>query len=277
MALTTLSVCFDALVARELASVAGSVPQKKNDILLELGKRGIGAVAEGLPVALEDGKNKLARELLTIGSVCAGQLSVITPAPPTQVNTRGQQSLIVYCGDAILRCCGSAGLYLRFALVGPAYCRSGSRLVEGDPFGSRSASKKSQHARTKESLASNVALFGLFSIVSPFLLQLIERGSGRILLVATERPTSPRVSFPHLVSSASDAPQLMARAAGSLLARHSYPSVCAMVFPHVVGDMLSQGDSFSGDAKVSEAIERGKLFRGTPHALLRFVPSQLLT
>ncbi|CAM9883333.1 unnamed protein product [Hapterophycus canaliculatus] len=48
----------------------------------------------------------------------------------------------------------------------------------------------------------------------------------------------------------------MARAAGSLLARHSYPSVCAMVFPHVVGDMLSQRDSFSGDAEISDAIER---------------------
>lgn len=51
--------------------------------------------------------------------------------------------------------------------------------------------------------------------------------------------------------------KLIARAAGSLLGRHSYPSVCAMVFPHVVGDMLSQADSFSADAQVSEAIERG--------------------
>lgn len=55
----------------------------------------------------------------------------------------------------------------------------------------------------------------------------------------------------------------MARAAGSLLARHSYPSVCAMVFPHVVGDMLSQRDSFSADAEVSEAIERGKVLPKT--------------
>ncbi len=50
----------------------------------------------------------------------------------------------------------------------------------------------------------------------------------------------------------------MARAAGSLLGRHSYSSVCAMVFPHVVTDMLNQANSFTGDAQVSEAIERGE-------------------
>lgn len=31
-----------------------------------------------------------------------------------------------------------------------------------------------------------------------------------------------------------------------------------MVFPHVVGDMLSQANSFSGDAQAAEAIERGE-------------------
>lgn len=87
MALTTLSVCFDALLARELASGSAGAPQKNGDKLFQLGTRGIGAVAEGLPVALKDGKNKVARELLTIGSVCAGQLSVMTPAPPTQVDS----------------------------------------------------------------------------------------------------------------------------------------------------------------------------------------------
>ncbi|CAM9314604.1 unnamed protein product [Ectocarpus sp. 4 AP-2014] len=132
MALTALSACVDALLARELALASGT-PLQNGDALLDLGRRGIGAVAEGLPVALADGKNKVARELLTIGSVCAGQLAVATPAPPTQ---------------------------------------------------------------------------------------------------------------------------LVARATGSLVGRHSYPSVCAMVFPHVVGDMLSQANSFSGDAHAAEAIER---------------------
>ncbi|CAM9355462.1 unnamed protein product [Ectocarpus fasciculatus] len=132
MAMTALSACVDALLARELALASG-VPLQNGDALLDLGRRGIGALAEGLPVALADGKNKLARELLTIGSVCAGQLAVATPAPPAQ---------------------------------------------------------------------------------------------------------------------------LVARATGSLLGRHSYPSVCAMVFPHVVGDMLGQANSFSGDAQAAEAIER---------------------
>lgn len=31
-----------------------------------------------------------------------------------------------------------------------------------------------------------------------------------------------------------------------------------MVFRHVVGDMLSQANSFSGDAQAAEAIERGE-------------------
>lgn len=84
MALTALSACVDALLARELALGAGT-PPPNGDVLLKLGSRGIGAVAEGLPVALADGSNILARELLTMGSVCAGQLSAITPAPPTQV------------------------------------------------------------------------------------------------------------------------------------------------------------------------------------------------
>lgn len=84
MALTAISTCVDALLAWELASSAGKVP-KNGETLLKLGVRGIGAVAEGLPVALADSKDILARELLTTGSVCAGQLSAITHAPPTQV------------------------------------------------------------------------------------------------------------------------------------------------------------------------------------------------
>lgn len=84
MALAALSACVDALLARELALGAGT-PTPNGDVLLELGSRGIGAVAEGLPVALADGGNMLARELLTMGSVCAGQLAAVTPAPPIQV------------------------------------------------------------------------------------------------------------------------------------------------------------------------------------------------
>lgn len=86
MALTSLSSCIDALLARELALSANTALPQNGDVLLQLGTRGVGAVAEGLPVALADEKNVLARELLTIGSVCAGRLSVITPAPPTQVS-----------------------------------------------------------------------------------------------------------------------------------------------------------------------------------------------
>lgn len=52
--------------------------------------------------------------------------------------------------------------------------------------------------------------------------------------------------------------QILARAAGSLLCRHDYPSVCAAVFPHVVRDMVEQADSFSGSAEVSEAYSRGE-------------------
>lgn len=85
MALTALSACVDALLARELGSAAGAAAPEDEDVLLRLGSRGIGAVAEGLPVALADGNNSLARELLAIGGVCAGQLSAITPAPPAQV------------------------------------------------------------------------------------------------------------------------------------------------------------------------------------------------
>lgn len=52
------------------------------------------------------------------------------------------------------------------------------------------------------------------------------------------------------------ATQVLTRAAGSLLCRHDYSSVCAAVFPHVVRDMVEQAESFSGDAEVSEAINR---------------------
>lgn len=88
MALTALSACVDALLARELALGAGTPHPPNQDVLLNLGSRGIGAVAEGLPVALADSNNMLARELLTMGSVCGGQLSAITPAPPIQVQRR---------------------------------------------------------------------------------------------------------------------------------------------------------------------------------------------
>lgn len=84
MALTALSACVDALLVWELAATAGT-PLKDGGMLQQLAVRGISAVAEGLPVALESSKNVLARELLLTSSVCAGQLSVITPAPPTQV------------------------------------------------------------------------------------------------------------------------------------------------------------------------------------------------
>ncbi len=87
-AVTALSTCVDAFLARELGSAAGTAALENEDVLLRLGSRGIGAVAEGLPVALAEGKNTLARELLAIGGVCAGQLSAITPAPPTQVRRR---------------------------------------------------------------------------------------------------------------------------------------------------------------------------------------------
>lgn len=85
MALTALSACVDALVAWELGASAGAFPKDEGHSLLELGTRGIRCVGEGLPGALDGSKNALARELLCVGSVCAGQLSVITPAPPTQV------------------------------------------------------------------------------------------------------------------------------------------------------------------------------------------------
>ena len=85
MALTALSSCVDALLAWEFALIAGRTREDDGDRLLRLGTRGIGAVAEGLPVVLAGEKDSLARELLTVGSICAGQLSVITPAPRTQV------------------------------------------------------------------------------------------------------------------------------------------------------------------------------------------------
>lgn len=85
MALTVLSACVDALVAWELGASAGAFPKDESHRLLELGTRGIRCVREGLPGAIDGSKSALARELLCVGSVCAGQLSVVTPAPPTQV------------------------------------------------------------------------------------------------------------------------------------------------------------------------------------------------
>lgn len=96
MAFTALAACFDALLARELASGPLVHVLNGSDVLLKLAKRGIGAVAEGLPVALQDGKNNIARELLAIGSVCAGQLSVMTPAPPTQVGSGRRSAMLRY-------------------------------------------------------------------------------------------------------------------------------------------------------------------------------------
>lgn len=54
--------------------------------------------------------------------------------------------------------------------------------------------------------------------------------------------------------------QILVRAAGSLLCRHDYTSVCAAVFPHVVQDMVEQANSFSGSADVSEAYSRGEVW-----------------
>lgn len=62
------------------------------------------------------------------------------------------------------------------------------------------------------------------------------------------------------------ASQVLTRAAGSLLCRHDYSSVCAAVFPHVVRDMVEQAESFSGDAEVSEAINRGEVVSKMPGA-----------
>lgn len=87
MALTAISACVDALVSWELASI-GRTTAVRDDGLPQLGTRGLRVVAEGMPVAVSDRKNLLARELLVTGSVCAGQLAAITPAPPTQVRTK---------------------------------------------------------------------------------------------------------------------------------------------------------------------------------------------
>ncbi|CAM9420887.1 unnamed protein product [Sphacelaria rigidula] len=62
------------------------------------------------------------------------------------------------------------------------------------------------------------------------------------------------------------ATQILVRAAGSLLCRHDYTSVCAAVFPHVVQDMVEQANSFSGSADVSEAYSRA--LSGAANALL---------
>ena len=128
MALTALSACVDALLARELALGAGPPPPNE-DVLLNLGSRGIGAVAEGLPVALADGNNVLARELLTMGSVCAGQLSAITPAPPIQVQRRLLLLVIKSSATGMVSCAATAV----FALGGGVHgvVRGSSRVTIG--------------------------------------------------------------------------------------------------------------------------------------------------
>lgn len=87
MAFTALSACVDALLALELGNASSNKAFKGESAvrLLNLGMQGIGAVGEGLPRALHQGNDVAARELLTAGSLCAGQLADITPAPPTQV------------------------------------------------------------------------------------------------------------------------------------------------------------------------------------------------
>lgn len=83
MALTAVSACLDAILAVELGCI-GTSPERRDNLLLELGIRGIGEVGMGLPRALA-GKDVAARELLSSASLCAGQLSAVTPAPATQV------------------------------------------------------------------------------------------------------------------------------------------------------------------------------------------------
>ena len=84
MALTALASCIDAVVAWEIASSVDIQPRDENHPLLQLAINGIGGVAEGLPTALAEGKDMSARGLLTGASLCAGQLSVMTPAPSIQ-------------------------------------------------------------------------------------------------------------------------------------------------------------------------------------------------
>lgn len=52
------------------------------------------------------------------------------------------------------------------------------------------------------------------------------------------------------------------------MCRHSYPSVCAAVFPHVVRDLADGAESFSGDEDVSEAVRRGNVRERLNHRLL---------
>lgn len=85
MALVALSSCMDAMVAWEVASSIGTQFIDKSHPLFQLATNGIAAVSEGLPTVLAEGKGISARELLAGASLCAGQLSVITPAPPIQV------------------------------------------------------------------------------------------------------------------------------------------------------------------------------------------------
>lgn len=85
MALVALSSCIDAMVAWEIDSSIGTQPTDESHPLFQLATNGIAAVSEGLPTVLAKGKSISARELLTDASLCAGQLSAITPAPPIQV------------------------------------------------------------------------------------------------------------------------------------------------------------------------------------------------
>lgn len=88
MALTALSSCFDALIACELGSTDAS-PVINIGSLEDLSLRGIAAIGTALPKVLEREDIK-ARELLSMASLWAGQLSSATPAPPTQVRVLGE-------------------------------------------------------------------------------------------------------------------------------------------------------------------------------------------
>lgn len=85
MAVTALSACVDTLLAYELGNASPSkVPEVEH--VRDLSMKGIGAVREGLPRVL--GRNDAkARELLTMASLCAGQVTATASATvlPTQV------------------------------------------------------------------------------------------------------------------------------------------------------------------------------------------------
>lgn len=99
MALTIVSTAVDALLAIHLGSALKEMSAAHVSDVSDTAEQGLAAVGQALKLVLKD-ENSLGKELLSTASMCAGRLSAVTSAPPTQVWMKLSDIIDEYCSSA---------------------------------------------------------------------------------------------------------------------------------------------------------------------------------